>query len=400
MTKSAFTKPFTQQEGMSQEAIERAVEILKGGRLHRYNTLEGEISEASLLEEEYAEYQGAKFCVACTSGGYAMQVALRSIGLKAGDQILANAYTLAPVPGAMYAAGGVPVFVESDDNWHIDIDDLQDKAKSSGAKFMLLSHMRGHIADMGAIMEICDAHGIALVEDCAHTMGARWKGTMSGNFGKAACFSNQTYKHMNSGEGGFLTTDDEEVAARAIVHTGSYMLYARHGRAPGEEVFRRIRLETPNMSGRMDNLRASLLRFQLKGIDENIRRWNERYQVLERGLQKSDHLFLPVRVQHEAYVGSSIQFQPTGIKPQDIPELVKRCAERGVEIKWFGSDEPVAFTSRFDSWQYLGNLPELPKTKAVLSRTCDMRVPLTFDLEDCALIAEIICDEIAEMTDH
>lgn len=398
VSKAVFSKPFTQQEGMPEDTIARAVEILQGGRLHRYNTIAGEIAEAALLEEEFAEYQGAKYCVACTSGGYAMQIALRSIGLKHGEKILANAYTLAPVPGAMHAAGGKPVFVETDENWHIDIDDLEAKAKSSRAKFLMLSHMRGHIADMEAIVEICERHQIQMVEDCAHTMGARWKGTMSGNFGKVACFSNQTYKHMNSGEGGFLTTDDEEVAARAIIHSGSYMLYARHGRAPSEEVFRKVRLETPNMSGRMDNLRAALLRGQLQNLDENVRRWNERYQVLERGLRQSSHLYLPERAQHEAYVGSSIQFQPTTITLEKIPELVKRCGDRGVEIKWFGGAEPTAFTSRYDSWQYIEDLPNLPKTKEVLSRTCDMRVPLTFDLADCKQIAEIICEEVEETT--
>lgn len=379
---------------MPEAVIDRAVEILRGGRLHRYNTIDGETAEASLLEDEFAEYQGAAYCVACTSGGYAMQVALRSVGVKPGDKILANAYTLAPVPGAIHSVGGVPVFVEIDDKWHTDIDDLCVKAETSGARFMLLSHMRGHITDMEAVSEICDENDVVLIEDCAHTMGAKWKGTMSGNFGKVACFSNQTYKHMNSGEGGFITTDDEEVAARSIVHTGSYMLYQRHGRSPSEEVFRRIRLHTPNMSGRMDNLRAALLRGQLKNLDENIRRWNERYQTLEQGLRKSPRLFLPERAQHEAYVGSSLQFQPMNMASDQIPELVARCGSRGVEIKWFGAEEPVAFTSRYDSWQYFENLPDLPKTKEVLSRTCDIRVPLTFDHEDCSLIANIICEEV------
>ena len=151
------------------------------------------------------------------------------------------------------------------------------------------------------------------------------------------------------------------------------------------------------MSGRMDNLRAALLRGQLHILDDNIRRWNERYKTLETGLRKSPHLFLPERAQHEAYVGSSIQFQPKDMEPQKIPELVSRCGKRGVEIKWFGADEPVAFTSRYDSWQYLDDLPQLPRTKNVLSKTCDMRVPLTFDLDDCKLIAEIICDEVHAM---
>ncbi|MEM7290355.1 MAG: aminotransferase class I/II-fold pyridoxal phosphate-dependent enzyme [Pseudomonadota bacterium] len=397
MAKAVFSKPFTQQEGMSQAAIFRAVEILEGGRLHRYNTLEGETSEASLLEDEYAAFQQAKYCIACTSGGQAMQIALRSVGLRAGDKILANAYTLAPVPGAMHSVGGVPVFVEIDDHWHTDVTDLRNKAIESGARFMLLSHMRGHIADMEAIASVCEEFEITLIEDCAHTMGAKWKGIPSGNFGKVGCFSNQTYKHMNSGEGGFITTDDEETAARAIMHSGSYMLYDRHGSKPSSDVFEKVKLDTPNLSARLDNLRAALLRDQLSNLDSNIRRWNERYQTLEHGLRQSPHLFLPQRQQHEAYVGSSLQFQPKGVEPGHIPQLVANCACRGVEIKWFGAAEPVAFTSRYDSWRYLGEQPELKNTKAVRARTCDMRVPLTFDLADCELIAEIICEEVAEL---
>ncbi|MEP6355184.1 MAG: aminotransferase class I/II-fold pyridoxal phosphate-dependent enzyme [Hyphomicrobiales bacterium] len=391
-----FTKPFTQQEAIPEAGIARAVEILREGRLHRYNTAAGETSETSLLEEEYAAYQGAKYCLALASGGQSMQIALRAVGLKPGDKILANAYTLAPVPGAIHVAGGVPVFVEINDDWHIDIDDLWAKAASSGAKFLMLSHMRGHIADMASIVAICEEFNIAMIEDCAHTMGARWQGVRSGNFGKVACFSNQTYKHMNSGEGGFLTTDDAEVAARATILSGSYMLYERHGATPDASVFDNMRLDTPNCSARLDNLRAAILRAQLPNLDANITRWNARYHTLEAGLSDIDGLRVVARKEHEEFVGSSFQFQALGIQPLLIPEFITGCAKRGVELKWFGADEPAAFTSRYDSWQYFDDLPELTKTKKTLSRTCDMRVPLTFDEADCVLIAKIIADEAAK----
>ncbi len=283
-----FGKSFTQQEPVDEKAIERVVEILRSGRLHRYNVLPGEISEASLLEKEYAAYQGVKYCVAVASGGQALQIALRAAGVTPGAKVLANAYTLAPVPGALYATGCEPVFVEIDENWHTDIDDLQRKAETSDAKFMMLSHMRGHIADMDAIVEICEAHGITLIEDCAHTMGAKWKGKRSGNFGKVGCFSTQTYKHINSGEGGFLTTDDDEIAARAVVGSGSYMLYGSHGAIPDEAVFRATRLHSPNCSARLDNMRAAILRDQLTRLDDNLRRWNERYSVLRDGFSEME----------------------------------------------------------------------------------------------------------------
>jgi len=398
MSKHVFTKPFTQQESIPEAGIERAVEIMRSGRLHRYNLAVDEASEASCLEREYAIWQGADYCLACSSGGYAIQLALRVCGVVPGDKVLANAYTLAPVPGAIHNVGAVPVLVDIDENYHIDCDDLDAKAKMSGAKVLLLSHMRGHIADMDRVVEICNAHHICLIEDCAHTMGAKWRGIRSGNFGTVATFSTQTYKHMNSGEGGFLTTNDPEIAARAVVSSGSYMLYGRHGAIPAEEVFQKIRLHSPNYSGRMDQMRAAMLRAQLPEIERNLARWNLLYDKLHARLSSMEGVTIPRRKQAEEYVGSSIQFRAEVVAKQSIPAFVAACAARGVELKWFGDDEPKAFTSRYDSWRYIDDIPVLPTTLKVLEKTLDMRVPLTFTEADCALIADIIEDEMKQFT--
>jgi len=104
----------------------------------------------------------------------------------------------------------------------------------------------------------------------------------------------------------------------------------------------------------LDNVRAALLRAQLPLLDENIRRWNERYSVLSDGFAAIPGIHVPARAQHEDYVGSSVQFQAQALGAARIPAFVNACADRGVEIKWFGADEPAGFTSRFDSWEYLG----------------------------------------------
>lgn len=394
-----FTKSFTQQEPISEAAIERAVVVMRSGRLHRYNTAPGEESEAALLEREFAAYMGVPYCLACASGGYALHVALRAAGVGRGDAVLCNGFTLSPVPGAIDNAGGRPVLVEIDDNLKIDIADLKAKAASSGAKHLMLSHMRGHISDMDGVMAIAEEYGLAVIEDCAHTMGARWKGQLSGTFGKVACYSTQTYKHLNSGEGGLLTTSDSDLMARAVLHSGSYMLYGRHLAAPDEETFRQVRLDVPNYSGRMDNLRAAILREQLKDLDENCTRWNLRYGVLEQALQQIPGVKLPERPQHEAFVGSSIQFSVPGWDEGQIRRLVEAAAARGVEIKWFGDAEPQAFTSRFDSWRYIEPAVDLPATRHVLSTLCDMRVPLTFNEDDCREIGAVIEESIAAVAD-
>ena len=387
-----FTGSFTQQEPIPDVAIDAAVAVLKSGRLHRYNTGPDEAGEVALLEQEFAAEMGAKYCLAVASGGYAMTTALRAIGVKPGDKVLTNAFTLAPVPGAIAALGAVPVFVGVTEDLVIDLDDLA--AKSAEANVLLLSHMRGHICDMDRLLEICSVAGIQIIEDCAHTMGAKWQGRWSGRYGIVGCYSTQTYKHLNSGEGGFLVTDDDAVMARAVVLSGSYMLYGRHLAAPGAEAFEAVKYDTPNISGRMDHLRAAILRPQLRRLASQCAAWNERYREVEQGLSGGSGLRVIVRPEAEAYVGSSIQFLLLDWDAAGVQDVLARCAARGVELKWFGGAEPSGFTSRYDSWRYAVAEP-LPKSDRILAGLIDMRLPLTFSLSDCALIARIIRAEVS-----
>ena len=386
-----FTGSFTQQESIPEAGIEAALAVLRHGRLHRYNTTAGELSETALLEQEYAQYVGAKYCLAVASGGYAMATALRALGVGYGDKVLSNAFTLAPVPGAIAAVGAQPVFVGVTEGLTIDLDDLG--VKLDQANVLLLSHMRGHICDMDRLMAMCDTAGVKVVEDCAHTMGASWNGVPSGRAGAIGCYSCQTYKHINSGEGGFLVTDDPELAAKSIMMSGSYMLFERHLAAPDVEVFADIKYEMPNISGRMDNLRAAILRPQIVDLATQCQRWNDRYYALEVGFRDIPGLSVVERAPQEIIVGSSIQFLLLDWSEDAVVEVVARCLKRGVELKWFGAAEPVAFTSRYDSWKYV-NPVQMPASDRILRGVVDMRVPLTFSIEDCELIARIIRAEV------
>lgn len=388
-----FKGSFTQQEPIPEEGIAAAMAVLRHGRLHRYNVVEGEVAEAALLEQEFAAAMGAKYCLGVASGGYAMGCALRAVGVEPGDKVLSNAFTLAPVPGAIVSLGAEPVFVEVSDDLTIDLTHLAAQIAASGARVLLLSHMRGHICDMEALMALCDRAGVTVIEDCAHTMGAAWNGVPSGRHGVMGCYSTQTYKHMNSGEGGLLISDDPQAMARAILLSGSYMLYDRHLAAPPPEVFEALRLDTPNISGRMDNLRAAILRPQLRALDQQCEKWTGLYRAVEAGLKDTPGLTLIARPAPERFVGSSFQFLLKGWIGGKVQEVVRRCAARGVELKWFGADQPAAFTSRYDHWRYAA--PEaLPQTDRVLAGLVDMRLPLTFTQEDCAQIARIIRAEV------
>ena len=392
-----FKKSFTQQEAIPQVGIDNAISVMQSGRLHRYNTLEGEDSVTSQLELLFSKWQGSKYCLACTSGGVAIQLALRSVGVKPGDNVLANAFTLAPVPGAIENVGANSILVEIDENFHINIADFTAKANASKSKFLLLSHMRGHITNMDKLVEICKSLKIQIIEDCAHTMGAKWDGKRSGNFGLVSAFSTQTYKHINSGEGGFLVTNDDEVIAKAIMHSGSYMLYEKHASSPNNDIFEKVKLKTANFSGRMDNLRSSILIPQLKDLDNKVIKWNNLYKELYDRLKTQDGIFIPNRDKREFYVGSSIQFRLKDFADKKIQAFIKNCKKRGVDLKWFGDKNPIAYTSRYDSWEYLENIPVLKNTLEILKTTLDMRIPLTFDNNDCRVIAEIIIEEFRKL---
>lgn len=388
-----FRKSFTQQEPISETAIAKAADVMRSGRLHRYNVAAGEIGPVAEFERAFADWLGVPYALALGSGGQALQIALRAAGVKPGDRVLTNGFTLAPVPGAIAAVGARPLLVETNENLRPDLADLASKAATGQSRVLMLSNMRGHLPDMEAVQDICARHGLLLMEDCAHTMGASWKGRQSGTFGIAGCYSTQTYKHMNSGEGGILTSDDPAFMARATVLSGSYMLYARHGAGPDAQYFEDARYDMPNCSSRMDAVRATLLLDQIATLSDRISRWNERYHAVEAGLSAVSGIELPHRPNEESFVGSSIQFLiPKSWDAQSCLRFTDATAARGVEVKWFGAAEPKGFTSRYDSWHFAAPDP-LPATDAVLARLFDMRLPLTFDVADCRLIAHILVDE-------
>ena len=379
-----FAKSFVRQEPIPEDAIAAAVDVMRSGALHRYGA---DPSHCSALEDEFAASTGARHCVALASGGHAIRLALMAMGVRAGDRVLTNAWTLAPVPGAIAAVGAEAVLVETTDRLTIDLDDLA--LKLPRARVLLLSHMRGHVADMPALMRLCDAAGVAVVEDCAHTMGADWDGRASGTWGAVGCFSTQTYKHVNAGEGGLAVTDDPDLAARMVFLSGAYRLHDRHGAKPPADALARAMGATPNVSGRMDEMRAAILRPQIRALPERRERWNARYRILEDALGAAPGLAPIPRPQAEGFVGSSIQ--ALADDPVRVPAFLAACAARGVEWKWFGG-AASGFTAAHRDWEWVAP-QDLPRTDAVLARLVDLRIPLTFDAEDCALIGRIAAEE-------
>jgi len=375
-------------EPIPAEGIAAATELLRTGRLFRYAEAGGRPSEAAAWEQEFAAYLGRRYAVAVNSCGAALYLALHSLGVRPGDAVLMNSWTLAPVPGAVAHAGARPVLVETTPALTVDLADLERQAAAHPGAVLLLSHMRGHIADLPAVAAVCDRHGLRLVEDCAHSLGGGWAGRPTGTFGAVGCFSTQTYKHLNSGEGGVLVTDDDEIAARAVLASGSYALYGQHTSRPPLEVLDALAPAEPNHSMRLTNLAAAVLRPQLRSLSDRVAGWNSRYARLADGLAGLPGVELPDRPAAEDFVGSSLQF----FLDLPAPAIEAFCAEAdslGVHVKWFGAPRPAAFTSAHQHWRYAGR-QSLPATDAVLSRLCDIRVPLALPLDCCDDVVSIL----------
>ena len=211
-----FSKDFSQPDPIPKTGQRRVLELMESGRIFRYQG--GDFSDAALLEVEFAAMLGCQFSIGLNSCGSALFLALKALGVQRNDRILVNGFTLTPVPSAIVHVGAQPVLVETTNAFHMDTADLVRKARDSGARVLLLSHIRGHVCDMHEITNICADLGLVLVEDCAHTLGASWDGQATGTFGTVGCFSAQTNKLINSGEGGLLVTDDEQIAAKVLIH--------------------------------------------------------------------------------------------------------------------------------------------------------------------------------------
>jgi dTDP-4-amino-4,6-dideoxygalactose transaminase len=395
-TTPRLTRDLTQPEPIPEAGIERANVLMRSGRLFRYGEMESDQLDVALLEQEFAAFVGRQYCVAVNSGGSALFIALKCLGVAAGDSVLVNGFTLAPVPGAIVHAGCKPVVVEIGPDYLIDLSDLRRKALASGARVLVLSHMRGHIADMDAIVDLCRELDLRLVEDCAHALCAFWRGRFIGTFGHAAAFSAQTYKHLNAGEGGFVVVDDPDMAARAILHSGSYMLHGQHLSNPGADALSRWEESTPNFSMRMSALAAALLRPQLSDLPQRVARWNAIHHRICIGLSRSQYVRLPKRSPDEDFSATSVQFSVVGLGPADMELFLGHAKSRGLPIKWFGAERQAGFTSAPRHWAYAGEQGSLEATHRVLSTLCDIRTPVSMTDDECDLAAKIVCEAIDE----
>lgn len=227
--------------------------------------------ESRQFESEFAARMGAKHAIAVNSGSSALFIALLALGIKPGDEVICPSLTFIASISQAVMLGAIPVFADIDlQTYTLDVNDVRRKC-STKTKAIIAVHLYGHPVDMDSLMDLARAKGIIVIEDCAQSIGTKYKGRIAGTIGEAGCFSFFPSKAMTvDGDGGMIITNNADLAERMA-------MLKNHGRI-SKHVIQRV-----GMNMRMSEIPAAIGRIQLRHLDEFIKarsmivaRYNER----------------------------------------------------------------------------------------------------------------------------
>ncbi|MDX8351212.1 DegT/DnrJ/EryC1/StrS family aminotransferase [Cognatiyoonia sp. IB215182] len=378
-------------EPIPDAALVSVRQLLQSGDLFRYTS---DNSPVALLEAEFARALGAKYALAVSSCSAALFLSLKALGLPRDAKVLIPAFTFGAVPSSIVHADCVPVLCECSDNYRIDLDDFAKKLPEVDA--VIISHMRGHTSDMDAIMALSDAADTPVIEDAAHSLGTTWGGKNIGTIGKIGCFSFQSYKLLNAGEGGIMITDDADLIARAVIMSGAYEHnWKKHPVL--QAAFAKWQNKLPLYNQRLNVLSAAVIRPQLDELPRRIKQGRRNHDHVAAQLNQSPWLQVPAKLPPEERAPDSIQFNLIDMSADETARFVAAAKAAGVSVQVFGQSADNA--RAFWNWQFLTDVPDLPQTRAMLMRACDVRLPARLTLAECDVIAEIILNAVTQVMD-
>ena len=264
---------------MGEEEIDAAVRVLRSRSPFRYYGIDLK-GEVQAFEEEFAAFLGIAHCLALNSGTGGLHLAMAALGLGPGQEVIVPAYMWVSVAAAVVNLGAIPVLADIDDTFCIDPKAVEAQITPRTAGIIAV-HMSGAPANIKEIQKVAKKHGLFLLEDCAQCAGGSVDGKKVGTFGDMAIFSFQMNKNMTSGEGGCIVTNDLRLYNRAVAchDTG----YARD--SSGRAILDDLDLCLWGRGYRLDELRASILRVQLRKLPTIIGRMHSSKYRIRKALE-------------------------------------------------------------------------------------------------------------------
>ena len=339
---------------------------------------------------------GSRFALAVSSCSAALFLSLKALGLPRDSKVLIPAFTFAAVPSSVVHAECIPVLAEVGADFRIDLADFEARLfdPANDIRAVIISHMRGHTSDMDAIMEMARARGVPVVEDAAHSLGTTWHGRNIGTIGKVGCFSFQSYKLVNAGEGGIMISDDADLIARAVIMSGAYEHnWKKHPVL--HDAFARWQNRLPLYNTRLSNLSAAIIRPQLAEVPRRVRDGRRNHDYVADILNRSPWMSVPPPLPPERRAPDSIQFNLLEMSDEQTRAFAAAAGARGVSVQVFGMSPDNA--RAYWNWKFLGETPELPKTRAMLMRACDVRLPARLKRAELDFIATALVEAAEEV---
>jgi UDP-2-acetamido-2-deoxy-ribo-hexuluronate aminotransferase len=295
-----------QHARIREELLAAFCEVLEGGQYIRGPHCER-------FEAHLADYLGCRYVIGCGNGTDALQIALMAIGLEPGDEVITSPFTFVATAEVIALLGGRPVYVDIDPRtFNINPDGIAARI-TSRTRAIIPVHLYGQPADMDAILELADRHGLYVIEDAAQAIGAEWRGRKAGKVGHIGCISFFPSKNLGAlGDGGAIVTDDPQLAERI-------RMIANHGAR------RKYYHELIGVNSRLDTLQAALLDVKLRYLETYIAARQQAADRYDRLLENVPQVVRPYRERRARHV-----FHQYTIRVPKRDQLQAFLRERGI----------------------------------------------------------------------
>ena len=377
---------------LNDEVNSSVLETLRKQRLFRYDCNTPEESEVSIFEKKFAKYVGSQYAVAMNSCSSALFVALLCAGIKPGDKVAIPAFTFIAVPSSIVHAGALPVLIEVTEDYVMDLNDFEAKVADGSVRALMLSYMRGRIPNLDKVIEICNKYNVIFLEDSAHSLGILYKGKQTGTFGIAGSYSAQSYKMIDSGEGGVLVTDNKDIAFKAMLYAGCYEHnWKKHfGTKDDVKLLEEMTNTIPAYNFRMSNLSAAALRPQLKNIEERIDYLNSNYQRLADILSSNRFIRIPDFTPGVRFAADSIQWEFVGLSATNIDNILSDLRKNNIHLDIFKGSN----ARNFWNWTFFECQETCSFTKELIQRTVDLRLRFHLEAKDIDKMGQEILNSV------